>query len=320
MNVSLPIKIFEPRSMLEKVAADFRFLPYYLEKCLPIKDQIERVKYITTWAIASLQLEPQMLKPFNPILGETFQGVIGQYEIAVEQISHHPPITAFQIWSNKIEQSPIINGSLAFEASTGISTIAGYKKGDITIEFPDTNQKIVCHTFPECEMRGVMKGTRTYDYIKQLKISDHGNNIHTDIIFNPDKKGWLRRWFSSTQKTHHDYFEGIISDNEEFDYKNERGNDLKKLEDKGKLQVYAKIEGNWTENMSMDDELVWEYSKYKPLKLQYINNPLPSDCRFRTDLIALLNNDYAKAQEQKDVLENIQRNDRKLRKDASKNK
>lgn len=70
--------------------------------------------------------------------------------------------------------------------------------------------------------------------------------------------------------------------------------------------------------MRIDDVIVWEYSKYKPLQLRFINNPIPSDCRFRTDLIALLNDDFGKAQDEKDILENIQRNDRKLRKNAAK--
>lgn len=149
MNVSLPIKIFEPRSMLEKVAGDFRFVPYFMKKALEEKEPLERMKLLVTWYVCSLQLEPQMLKPFNPILGETFQGMIGEYEIAIEQISHHPPISAFQLWSDEIKDAPIVDGFLAFEASTGISTISGYKHGEIRFHFPDTKQKIVCHTFPE---------------------------------------------------------------------------------------------------------------------------------------------------------------------------
>jgi hypothetical protein len=149
MNVSLPIKIFEPRSMLEKVASDMRFIPYFLKKAMEDKEPIERMKTIVTCYICGLQLEPQMLKPFNPILGETFQGMIGEYEIAIEQISHHPPITAFQMWSDSLENSPVVDGYLAFEASIGISTISGSKTGCINITFPDTSQKVVLHTFPE---------------------------------------------------------------------------------------------------------------------------------------------------------------------------
>jgi hypothetical protein len=98
MNISLPIKLFEPHSMLEKVASSFTFSPYYLLKAKEQSNPLERIKILLTGYIASLQLEPQMLKPFNPILGETFQAIIGEYEIVLEQISHHPPITGFQLW------------------------------------------------------------------------------------------------------------------------------------------------------------------------------------------------------------------------------
>lgn len=149
MNISLPIKIFEPRSFLEKVAGDFRFAPYYLGKAMETTDPVERVRVMTTWHVCSLQLEPQMLKPFNPILGETFQGMIGDYDVAIEQISHHPPISAFQVWKSNDPNAPYIDGYLAFEASTGISAIIGFKKGEIRIHFPDSGQKIYSHTFQE---------------------------------------------------------------------------------------------------------------------------------------------------------------------------
>jgi hypothetical protein len=106
MNVSLPIKVFEPRSMLEKVANEFRFISHFLNKASETQDPIERMKIIVNWYMTSLQLEPQMLKPFNPVWGETFQGMIGEYEIILEQISHHPPIAAFQIWTDKRENAP----------------------------------------------------------------------------------------------------------------------------------------------------------------------------------------------------------------------
>lgn len=38
------------------------------------------------------------LKPFNPILGETFQGRINGMPIYLEQISHHPPVSAFLMY------------------------------------------------------------------------------------------------------------------------------------------------------------------------------------------------------------------------------
>ena len=45
-------------------------------------------------------------KPLNPCLGELFIGhwdeeQSGKTEVVVEQISHHPPASAFRIWNEK---------------------------------------------------------------------------------------------------------------------------------------------------------------------------------------------------------------------------
>jgi len=138
MNVSLPIRIFEPRSFLEKTANDFSNTPYFLEKAQACSDPLQRFKWISTWQVATLHLEPQMMKPFNPILGETFQGSFGNYEVILEQISHHPPISAFQIWNASDESAPKVEGHFVFEASTGIRKMTGYKGGDMKITFPDS--------------------------------------------------------------------------------------------------------------------------------------------------------------------------------------
>jgi hypothetical protein len=263
--------------MLEKAAESFSLVPYYFLKALEEKDPIGRIRVLITCYIASLQLEPQMRKPFNPILGETFQGMIGEYEIALEQISHHPPILALQMWSNTIKNAPTLSGYVEFEAKTGLRTIDITKNGEMKVYFPDSGQTVISHTFPDAVMHGVIKGTRTYDFLNSMKLSDEQNQIHADVVFNPDKKGWLKRMFTSSQKTRHDHFEGVISNSKELDYKNGRGGDIEKLKKNSGLEVYSKIEGNWTESMKIDDKVVWEYSKFKPLKVRYINNPLPSD-------------------------------------------
>jgi hypothetical protein len=34
-------------------------------------------------------------KPFNPILGETYEFVTKDYKYFAEQVSHHPPLTGY---------------------------------------------------------------------------------------------------------------------------------------------------------------------------------------------------------------------------------
>jgi hypothetical protein len=53
------------------------------------------MKNITTFIASIPTFELVMLKPFNPILGETFQAYLKGIPIVYEQISHHPPISAY---------------------------------------------------------------------------------------------------------------------------------------------------------------------------------------------------------------------------------
>jgi len=53
------------------------------------------VKAATLLAISVGTLGISMLKPFNPILGETLQLKIDGCPIYLEQVSHHPPVGSY---------------------------------------------------------------------------------------------------------------------------------------------------------------------------------------------------------------------------------
>lgn len=56
---------------------------------------MEQFKYVLGAGIPSSLIYLTMEKPFNPILGETYQCWVDGCPIYFEQISHHPPIAAF---------------------------------------------------------------------------------------------------------------------------------------------------------------------------------------------------------------------------------
>ena len=64
-------------------------------------DPIEKLKFSTAFAITKFHLSGAQLKPFNPILGETFQCKIADSMFYLEQTSHHPPISNFYV--NKLK-------------------------------------------------------------------------------------------------------------------------------------------------------------------------------------------------------------------------
>ena len=47
-------------------------------------------------SIQQTHIEKFPSKPFNPLLGETYELVLpGKYKFLAEQVSHHPPVSAF---------------------------------------------------------------------------------------------------------------------------------------------------------------------------------------------------------------------------------
>jgi Oxysterol-binding protein len=62
-------------------------------------DPVERMQWTVAWAMSGLQHVFQTwTKPFNPILGETWQATLSDgTAVYLEQISHHPPVSAFQM-------------------------------------------------------------------------------------------------------------------------------------------------------------------------------------------------------------------------------
>jgi hypothetical protein len=83
-----------------------------------------------------------MQKPFNPILGETFQGYLKGIPIYYEQISHHPPISSYYM---KCEEF-ILYGTLIAYADVGFNSAIGGNIGVMHILFKNGTD-FECH-FP----------------------------------------------------------------------------------------------------------------------------------------------------------------------------
>ena len=95
-HISLPIKIFEPRSSIQRICDLWTFAPNYLKKAAETDDHLERLKCVIAFTISSIYLCCGQNKPFNPLLGETLQGEFEDgTKFFCEHTSHHPPITNF---------------------------------------------------------------------------------------------------------------------------------------------------------------------------------------------------------------------------------
>ena len=81
MNISLPVFIFQARTMLQIFAYEFRLAPYYFKKAFYSQDKYEKLKYLTTFLVTQSYFSTSISKPFSPRLGETYQTKIGDFVV-----------------------------------------------------------------------------------------------------------------------------------------------------------------------------------------------------------------------------------------------
>ena len=158
MSLSLPIRIFEPRSMLERYTDWFAFAPDLLTKAGECTDKIEAFKYVVTFSLSALFRSSEQLKPLNPMLGETYECEWKDgTKLYFEHTNHTPPISHFYIKSAK--NLFIISGYIQMEMG-GImkamlkNAMLMVPKGKITVYLPKLKQTIN-YQFPKITMGSV---------------------------------------------------------------------------------------------------------------------------------------------------------------------
>lgn len=92
----LPVNFSEPLSMLQRLAEDVEYAEL-LDKAAREKDPMLRIQFVSAFAVSCYSsTENRLTKPFNPLLGETFEyfDQNRSFKYIAEQVSHHPPISA----------------------------------------------------------------------------------------------------------------------------------------------------------------------------------------------------------------------------------
>jgi len=183
VGISLPVRIFEPRSTLERIVDWWSFAPIFLKEAAKESDPVARMKYVIAFAISGLYVSANQTKPFNPLLGETYQGIMEDgTEIYCEHTSHHPPICNFLL------VNPLwrFHGRYEMIAKLNQNSLRLLQDGPNIVEFKD-GSKIV-FTLPGIKAGGMLLGDRLLKYHRVAKFIDEKNNIKALVKFNADKK------------------------------------------------------------------------------------------------------------------------------------
>ena len=116
-KVTMPIYLNEPVSLLQKW---WEAMEYYkiLEAACEEKDPWMRMAYISIiTSIIYSSADDRTWKPFNPLLGETYEYVSKDFKFFAEQISHHPPISAYHAYGKGYEMWASSQYSINFKGT-----------------------------------------------------------------------------------------------------------------------------------------------------------------------------------------------------------
>mmetsp|Transcript_47505 Transcript_47505/g.54691 ORF Transcript_47505/g.54691 Transcript_47505/m.54691 type:complete len:586 (+) Transcript_47505:151-1908(+) len=299
VGMSLPVRIFEPRSTLERIVDYWCFAPVFLNRACETKDHMERLRLTVAFAMSGLYVSASQRKPFNPILGETYEGSFPDgSRIYCEHTSHHPPISNFLIIGK--DNSYTFWGSYEFIVKIKGNTLHGIQKGTCNLRFNDDGQHIK-YTMPKIKLGGIVFGDRIVNWSGQFNAHDVTNNVKAHVSIGPEKKGGLFK----KQKGKTDDLTGFIytPDAKDFIGKDPAPSG-KQLED---------MSGSWLSNLKIGDETYWDIERDVPSRHLPDEIPLPSDVRYREDVIWLLRGNEKFSQSWKIRLEVQQRWDRKNR-------
>ena len=304
LNISLPVFMFDKRTLQMGWAHEQKLAPILLTKAAFSNDKIERLKWVTVYLMSFLHFSVIQIKPFNPIIGETFQCRIGTVDYYIEQTVNHP--ITLNIYGKEINGEFIIYGHLITDASVYLNSLYTSRLGKCYIKFKDgTLFRVI---MPPITLKGLSLGDRLFNFIDKGLVLDLTNNLCSYITMNPEELGFFESFFKS-KKSFPDYFRGNIVEIKDVTIDETGGNHILNKNAK----TYGNIEGEWTSFISFDGVEYWNNNNLKTLKLFSHEFTLPSDGRFRPDLINLIEGNEDQSQIEKEKLEVRQRQDRKLR-------
>lgn len=116
-NISLPVFINEPTTILQKTAEIGVFSELYLE-ALKQEDPVRRMLYVVTnIAGSAVNVTGRTSKPFITMLGETFEMVTDKYRYYGECVEEKPPILAFVLEGDGFRSTKTVNATMHFNGS-----------------------------------------------------------------------------------------------------------------------------------------------------------------------------------------------------------
>ncbi|KAL2309670.1 hypothetical protein Nmel_005887 [Mimus melanotis] len=185
-KVVLPTFILEPRSFLDKLS-DYYYHADFLSEAALEENAYNRMKKVVKWYLSGFYKKPKGLKkPYNPILGEFFRCMwihprtnSKTFYIA-EQVSHHPPISAFYVSNRK--DGFCLSGSILAKSKFYGNSLSAILDGEGRLTFLNRGEDYVM-TMPYAHCKGILYGTMTLELGGTVNITCEKTGYSATIEF-----------------------------------------------------------------------------------------------------------------------------------------
>ncbi|XP_061771807.1 oxysterol-binding protein-related protein 3 isoform X2 [Nerophis ophidion] len=305
-KVAMPVHLNEPLNTLQRLCEELEYSEL-LDRAAYTQDALERMVYIATFVVSGYASSYCRTggKPFNPLLGETYECERPDkgFRFVAEQVSHHPPVSACHAESkNFIFWQDVRCKNKFWGRSMEIVPV-----GSTHLTLPGFGDHYEWNKVTSC-IHNILSGQRWIEHYGEISIRNSNSDAcHCKITFVKAK------WNSGVNEV-----EGTITD--------QKGNVVHRLFGKWHEAVYCGDPPSatcvWRANaIPLDHEQYYGFTKFA-IELNELDTSLkpllpPTDTRLRVDQRLLEEGKLEAAEEQKQRIEQLQRERRRVLEESS---
>ncbi|XP_017337514.1 oxysterol-binding protein-related protein 3a isoform X2 [Ictalurus punctatus] len=303
-KVAMPVQLNEPVNTLQRLCEEMEYC-HLLDTAAHTQDPHMRMVYVAAFAVSAYACTFTRAgkKPFNPVLGETYECERPEkgFRFISEQVSHHPPVSAchcesksFTLWQDVRWKNKFWGKSMEI-----------VPVGTTHIVLPCFGDHYELNRVTSC-IHNLLSGQRWIEHYGEMTIKNTATIEDSSIC----KVTFLK---SKSRSLNTNDVEAVVTDAEG--------------------HVVHSLFGKWNEALYLGDPpsaiCIWranpmpeDYEQYYgftqfTIELNELNESIrpflpPTDTRFRPDQRLLEEGDATGAEEQKERIESLQRERRRL--------
>jgi len=179
-KISMPVHFNEPLSFLQRMV-EYMEYSHLLRIASEQENPEDRMKYVAAFAVSALACNWERLgKPFNPLQGETYEIERAEFRCLCEQVSHHPPISAFHADS----PSFTFHGSIYPKLKFWGKSVEIQPRGLVTVELTKWKEKYTWNNV-NCSIHNIIVGKLWMEQYGTMEIVNHSTGHRAVMHFKP---------------------------------------------------------------------------------------------------------------------------------------